>query len=109
MHQYIMPAPRPDQSRARSVPSRARSPAHQPPFPRQNTRLHRNGPIRMSTPSLRRAEMIPTLNMLHILTYPELYTIAIGGVVDGIALDMEHARAAPMIGGITTEGSAWWR
>jgi hypothetical protein len=44
---------------------------------------------------------MPTLNMLHIFTNPELYTIAIGGVVEGIALDIEQARPAPMIGGTT--------
>jgi hypothetical protein len=43
---------------------------------------------------------MPVLNMLEILTTLEEYTIAIGGVVEGITLETEHARPAAIIGGI---------
>ncbi len=43
---------------------------------------------------------MPVLNILEILTALEEYTIAMGGVVDGIALEIEHARPAAIIGGI---------
>lgn len=44
------------------------------------------------------SDIIPTLNIFHILIYPELYTIAIGGVVDGSALEIEHASAVAITG-----------
>jgi hypothetical protein len=43
---------------------------------------------------------MPVLNILEILTTLEEYIIAIGGVVEGIALETEHARPAAKIGGI---------
>ena len=43
---------------------------------------------------------MPVLNILEILITLEEYTIAMDGVVDGIALEIEHARPAAIIGGI---------
>ena len=43
---------------------------------------------------------MPVLNILEILTTLEEYIIAIGGVVEGIALETEQARPAAKIGGI---------
>mgnify|MGYP003288650465 CR=1 FL=1 len=54
----------------------------------------------ISNANLIRSDAIPVLNILEILTTLEEYTIAIGGVVDGIALETEHARPAAIIGGI---------
>ena len=53
----------------------------------------------MSNASLIRSDAMPVLNILEILTTLEEYTIAIGGVVDGIALEIEHARPAAITGG----------
>jgi hypothetical protein len=43
---------------------------------------------------------MPVLNILEILITLEEYTIAMDGDVDGIALEIEHARQAAVIGGI---------
>src|SRR5918998_1348502 len=58
------------------------------------------GPISISNASLIRSDVIPVLNILEILTTLEEYIIAIGGVVEGIALETEQARPAAKIGGI---------
>lgn len=58
------------------------------------------GPISISNASLIRSEVMPVLNILEILTTLEEYIIAIGGVVEGIALETEQARPAAIIGGI---------
>ena len=43
---------------------------------------------------------MPVLNIWEILITLDEYTIATDGVVDGIALEIEHARPAAIIGGI---------
>jgi hypothetical protein len=43
---------------------------------------------------------MPVLNILEILITLEEYTIAMDGDVDGIALEIEHARPSAIIGGI---------
>ncbi len=43
---------------------------------------------------------MPVLNMLEILTALEEYTIAMGGVVEGMAFEIEHTRPAAITGGI---------
>src|SRR5918994_603276 len=58
------------------------------------------GPISISNASLIRSDVMPVLNILEILTTLEEYIIAIGGVVEGIALETEQARPAAKIGGI---------
>ena len=50
--------------------------------------------------SLIRSDVIPVLNILEILTFLEEYIIAIGGVVEGMELDIEHANAPARIGGM---------
>jgi hypothetical protein len=54
----------------------------------------------ISSASLIKSDVMPVLNILEILTALEEYTIAIGGVVDGIALEIEQARPAAITGGI---------
>jgi len=58
------------------------------------------GPRSRSMTSLIRSDVIPVLNIFEILTFLEENIIAIGGVVEGIELDIEHASAAASIGGI---------
>ena len=58
------------------------------------------GPIRINIANLIKSETIPVLSILRILTVLDEYIIAIGGVVEGIALGMEHPRAAAIMGGI---------
>ena len=58
------------------------------------------GPRSRSMTSLIRSDVIPVLNMFEIFTFLDEYIIAIGGVVEGIELDIEHANAAASIGGI---------
>ena len=50
--------------------------------------------------SLIRSDVIPVLNIFEILTFLEEYIIAIGGVVEGMELDMEHANPQTNIGGM---------
>ena len=50
--------------------------------------------------NLIKSEMMPVLSIFRILTVLDEYIIAIGGVVEGIALGMEHPRAAAIMGGI---------
>jgi hypothetical protein len=47
--------------------------------------------MNISNASLIKSDVIPVLNILEILTTLEEYTIAIDGVVEGIALEMPHA------------------
>jgi hypothetical protein len=58
------------------------------------------GPSSRSMASLIKSDVIPVLNMFEIFTFLDEYIIAIGGVVEGIELDIEHANAAASIGGI---------
>ena len=50
--------------------------------------------------NLIKSDTIPVLSIFRILTVLDEYIIAIGGVVEGIALGMEHPSAAAIIGGI---------
>lgn len=52
----------------------------------------------ISNVNLITSDLMPVLNILEILTTLEEYTIAIGGVVDGIALEIEQARPAAITG-----------
>jgi hypothetical protein len=54
--------------------------------------------IKMTSLSI--SDIIPVLNMFKMLTAFEEYTIAIGGVVEGMALDIDAAKPAAIIGGI---------
>jgi hypothetical protein len=54
----------------------------------------------MSNANLIRSDVMPVLNILEILTTLEEYTIAIGGVVEGIALEIEQASPAAITGGM---------
>ena len=49
--------------------------------------------------NLIKSDTIPVLSIFRILTVLDEYIIAIGGVVEGIALGIEHPRAAAIIGG----------
>ena len=51
--------------------------------------LIRKGPSIIKTVSLNKSDTIPVLNIFRIVTAFEEYTIAIGGVVEGRALEIE--------------------
>jgi hypothetical protein len=48
------------------------------------------GPIRINITNLIKSETIPVLSIFRILTVLDEYIIAIGGVVEGIALGIEQ-------------------
>ena len=50
--------------------------------------------------NLNKSEIISVLNIFRILTTLEEYIIAIGGAVEGIALDIDAPRPAAIIGGM---------
>jgi hypothetical protein len=56
--------------------------------------------INVNHASLIKSDVIPVLNILEILTILEEYTIAMDGVVEGMALEIEQARPAAITGGI---------
>ncbi|MDQ3837198.1 MAG: hypothetical protein M3270_09745 [Thermoproteota archaeon] len=54
----------------------------------------------ISKTTLIKSDVMLVLHILKILIILEKYTIAMGGVVDEIALEIEHATPAAIIGGI---------
>ncbi len=62
--------------------------------------LIRKGPSIIKTMSLNKSDTIPVLNIFRIVTAFEEYTIAIGGVVEGRALEIEAPSPAAIIDGM---------
>ena len=58
------------------------------------------GPRAIRIPILSKSDIMPVLNIFKILTNFEEYIIAIGGVVDGMALDIDAAKPAAIMGGM---------
>ena len=69
-------------------------------FFHRKIRLVSGGPININNASLAKSDAMPVLVIFDILTTLDEYMIAIGGVVDGIALEIEHANPAASTGGI---------
>ncbi len=70
------------------------------PFYFVKIRLINTGPRVIRIPILSKSDTMPVLNIFKILTNLDEYIIAIGGVVDGMALDIEAANAAAIMGGM---------
>lgn len=70
------------------------------PFYFMKIRLINTGPRVIRIPILSKSDTMPVLNIFKILTNLDEYIIAIGGVVDGMALDIEAAKAAAIMGGM---------